>query len=214
MTAPPDQRSDRAPHGTARHEENRTRILAAAREILVERTTSDALQLREVARRAGYTPGALYRYFDGRDDLVQSLYMGALKVLGSYLQRAQGASASVRLTSLAQAYLLFGREQPQYLTLLFESAVPSATWSAYLTVAWPFTLIVETVQAGIEAGELRPAPGLDAPGTAYAFWALVHGFATLRAGHLANVEGEFETMHAAAIDGFVAVLRAPEGSPS
>jgi hypothetical protein len=140
--------------------------------------------------------------------------MGALQLLGSYLQRTEGVTAIDHLTSLAHAYLLFGREQPQYLTLLFESAVPSADWGTYLTVAWPFTLIVATVQTGIEAGELRPAPGLDAPGTAYAFWALVHGFAALQAGHLANVAGEFETMHAAAIDGFVAVLRAPEGSPS
>jgi AcrR family transcriptional regulator len=198
----------------ARREENRARILTAARDILVERTTADALPLREVARRAGYTPGALYRYFDGRDDLVRSLYMGALQLLGSYLQRAGGDTAADRLRALAHAYLLFGREQPQYLTLLFESAVPSSSWEVYLTVAWPFTLIVETVQAGIEAGELRPAPGLDTPGTAYAFWALVHGFATLQAGHLAGVAGEFEAMHAAAIDGLVAVLASSGRSPS
>ena len=92
--------------------------------------------------------------------------------------------------------------------------MPSATWPAYLDVAWPFTLIVKTVQAAVDAGEIRPAPGLDAAGTAYAFWALVHGFATLQAGHLANLEGDFESMHAAAIEDFVAGLRAPERSSS
>lgn len=196
----------------ARHEETRARILAAARDVLVQRTSADALPLREVARRAGFTPGALYRYFDDRDDLIHTLYMGALTVLGTYLERAGGATAPERLAALAGEYLRFGRERPQDLVLLFESAVPASPWPLYLKVAWPFTMIVETVARGIEAGEVRPVGGLDAAGTAYAFWALVHGFATLQAGHLAKVAGDFESMQAAAIGDFVARLRPEEGS--
>ena len=150
----------------SRHDETRARILAAAQDILLERTSADALPLREVARRAGFAPGALYRYFEGRDDLIQSLYLAALQVLGSYLGAADGETAVERLLSLGRAYLLFGRERPQDLVLLFESAVPSATWADYVGVAWPFTLIVETVAAGIESRELAPLPGLDAAGTA------------------------------------------------
>ena len=190
----------------SRHDETRARILAAAQDILLERTSADALPLREVARRAGFAPGALYRYFEGRDDLIQSLYLAALQVLGSYLGAADGETAVERLLSLGRAYLLFGRERPQDLVLLFESAVPSATWADYVGVAWPFTLIVETVAAGIESRELAPFPGLDAAGTAYAYWALVHGFAALQAGHLAGVAGDFETMHTAALGAFVARL--------
>lgn len=198
----------------ARREETRARILGAARDILVQRTSADALPLREVARRAGFTPGALYRYFDGRDDLIRSLYMGALQVLGAYLGRATGASASDRLVALGQQYLAFGRERPQDLVLLFESAVPTVRWEQYLTVAWPFTLIVETIASGVRDGELEPLPGLDAAGTAYAFWALAHGFASLQAGHLANVAGDFDLMHGAALGDFVARLRHPERSSS
>jgi AcrR family transcriptional regulator len=195
----------------SRHDETRARILAAAQDILLERTSADALPLREVARRAGFAPGALYRYFEGRDDLIQSLYVAALQVLGSYLGgaiegTAGSAGAAERLLSLGRAYLRFGRERPQDLVLLFESAVPSATWADYVGVAWPFTLIVETVAGGIESRELEPLPGLDAAGTAYAYWALVHGFAALQAGHLAGVAGDFETMHTAALDAFVARL--------
>ena len=190
----------------SRHDETRARILAAAQDILLERTSADALPLREVARRAGFAPGALYRYFEGRDDLIQALYVAALQVLGSYLSAAEGDTAGDRLLALGRAYLRFGRERPQDLVLLFESAVPSAAWTDYVGVAWPFTLIVETVAAGIESRELQALPGLDAAGTAYAYWALVHGFAALQAGHLAGVAGDFETMHTAALDAFVGRL--------
>jgi AcrR family transcriptional regulator len=212
------QPADGAPR-LSRHDETRARILAAAQDILLERTSADALPLREVARRAGFAPGALYRYFEDRDDLIQSLYLAALQGLGSYLGGAiQGAgggaaepdTAAERLLALGDAYLRFGRERPQDLVLLFESAVPSATWADYVGVAWPFTLIVETVAAGIESHELQALPGLDAAGTAYAYWALVHGFAALQAGHLAGVAGDFQTMHAAALDAFVARLH-PHG---
>ena len=112
------QPADSAPR-LSRHDETRARILAAAQDILLERTSADALPLREVARRAGFAPGALYRYFEGRDDLIQSLYLAALQVLGSYLGAAGGEAvaggkaAAERLLALGDAYLRFGRKRPR-----------------------------------------------------------------------------------------------------
>ena len=63
-----------------RHRETRDDILIAAREVLLERGAAD-LSLREIARRAGYSAGALYKYFDNKDDVVKALAdraMGAL----------------------------------------------------------------------------------------------------------------------------------------
>jgi AcrR family transcriptional regulator len=197
-----------------RHQETEARILEAARDVLLERSSADALPLREVARRAGFTPGALYRYFEDREQLIQALYMAALNVLGSYLAHPAGKAAPERLVSLAGSYLRFARERPQDLVLLFESSVPTVAWATYVTVAWPFTQIIATVQQGMDDGELVPLPGLDAAGTAYVFWAQVHGFAALQAGHLAGVAGPFETMHAAAIGDLVARLTPHERSHS
>jgi AcrR family transcriptional regulator len=197
-----------------RHQATEAGILEAARDVLLERSSADALPLREVARRAGFTPGALYRYFKDRDELIRAMYMAALRVLGSYLADPAGETAPERLVSLAGSYLRFGRERPQDLVLLFESPVPTVAWQQYVTVAWPFTQIIQTIQEGMDAHELVPLPGLDAAGTAYAFWAQVHGVAALRAGHLAKVAGPFDAMHAAAIDDFVARLRPAERSSS
>jgi len=192
----------------ARHQENETRILSAAREILLERVSADALPLREVASRAGFTPGALYRYFAGREDLINAVYMDALRRLGEYLGKAKGVTAGRRLEALANAYLAFADERPQDLVLLFESAVPTTEWREYVKVAWPFTIIIATVEEGIAGGEFAPLLDLDAAGTAYVVWGQVHGLAMLRAGHLAGMAGPFEAMHAAAVRDLVGRLTA------
>jgi AcrR family transcriptional regulator len=191
----------------ARRRETEARILKTARDVLLERSSVDALPLSEVARRAGFTPGALYRYFENRDELIERLYTGALELLGSYLAAPAGETAAKRLASLARAYLKFGREHPQDLILLFESPVPTLRWDRYTTIAWPFTVIIQTMQEGFDAGELTPIGGLDVAGAAYVFWGQVHGFATLQAGHLAKVAGPFSSMHEAAIVDLVARLQ-------
>ena len=56
-------------HRERHHSETREEILAAAREVLLERGAAD-LSLREIARRAGFSPGALYKYFDNKDDVI------------------------------------------------------------------------------------------------------------------------------------------------
>lgn len=57
--------------------EPRARILAAARAVLAERGEAE-VSLRAVARRAGFTPGALYTHFANRDALFLALAAEAL----------------------------------------------------------------------------------------------------------------------------------------
>ena len=53
-------------------EENRARILDAAREVFAERGLSASM--REVARRAGVGPATLYRRFPSKQDLVNAAF--------------------------------------------------------------------------------------------------------------------------------------------
>ena len=53
-------------------ERNRARILAAAREVLADRTAEGSMA--EVARRAGVGMATLYRNFPGRRELLEALY--------------------------------------------------------------------------------------------------------------------------------------------
>ncbi len=209
MSTPPVTDGRRAQRRTATEE----RILAAARSLLLERATIDTLSMREVARRADFTPGALYRYFDDRQHLIDALFMDALARLGTYLESAGGSQGPERLMELGLAYLRFGRERPELLTLLFQTPVPAKEWGAYISVAWPFTLVVAAVRQGVDEGALRLLPELDEAGAAYSFWSLVHGFATLESGHLKNVRGDFAAMQRAGLAAFVDRLRPTRRGP-
>jgi AcrR family transcriptional regulator len=67
---PPDGDAPRAGRRTDA-EQNRARILAAARAVLAQ--SSDAT-LNSIARRAGVGQGTLYRHFRSREDLLLALY--------------------------------------------------------------------------------------------------------------------------------------------
>jgi AcrR family transcriptional regulator len=189
--------------GTRERRRDRTRveILDTARALVVERG-QDALSLREVARRAGYSPAALYRYFDGKDALLAALGVAALQVLGGYLEGVPASMpAPERLVALAVAYGRFAEENPDQLALVFDRMrAPAAPWSHYVAVAWPFTLIVEAVAEGSAAGALE-AP--DAASAAFGLWALAHGAAALRAAHLRDVGADYGSMERAAYETYV-----------
>ena len=64
----------------------RAEILAAARELLLE-VGPEGLSLRQVARRADFSPAALYTYFPSKDSLVASLFEESFERLYDYLRR-------------------------------------------------------------------------------------------------------------------------------
>jgi AcrR family transcriptional regulator len=163
-----------------------------------ERTTVDSLSLREVARRADLTPGALYRYFDSRQYLLAALFERALVLLLTYIEPAVARGRGVeRLRTVGEAYL--------------------PTWPEYVQAARPVTLLVEAIRDDVAAGLLVLPEGLDESGLAYAFWSLLHGMAELQRAHLRDVIGEFEGMQRAALEHFLAPLastRSTKGRPN
>ena len=187
-------------------------IVAAARSILLERTTADALSMREVARRADYTVGALYRYFPSRQALLVALFEDAGRLLTSYFTPATELPVPERLTAFGEAYLAFGREHPEDLMLLFQTSAHVPTWKEYAEIAAPFTFAVEAIREGAASGGLVLPPGLDAADTAYAFWATLHGMAELQRAHLRNVKRDVRPVQRAVLAHFIASIT-PAATP-
>ena len=193
--------------GARRRDAAEQRIITAAREALLEQTTADSLSLREVARRADFTPGALYRYFASRDALLETLFRQALELLTSYVEPPmKGRRGVQRLRAVGGAYLDFGRDHPQDLALIFQSAAHVPSWKEYVQLASPFSMLAAAVREDVAAGLLTVPPNLDPDGLAYAFWALLHGLAELQRAHLRLVQGDFESMDRAALAHFLAPL--------
>lgn len=186
---------------TRRGQRTREEILAAATEVVIERGP-DSFSLREVARRSGLAPSALYNHFPNRDAIVVATAMRALGELREYLGKAPAeGNAAQRLRALARSYLEFARERPREYRLIFECLEnPPTTWEGYLGVAEPFTLIVSACVDGLASGEFVDPTDVGAGGMAYGMWALCHGHASLTSRNLVRVRGDFERMTEATID--------------
>lgn len=188
------------------------RILDAARSLLLEGVSIDALSLREVAHRADFTPGALYRYFDDRDDLLARLFRDAGLRMGEALPPLPARPDLAWLHAVGLAYLDFAGRYPEDLALLFQHQARVATWDEYARKAWPFSAVSQGVAAGARRGSIVLPEGLDAAGTTLAFWGLLHGLTELRRTHLRDVDGPFDQVQRLALAAFIRSLR-PTSAP-
>lgn len=115
----------------------RAHVLAAARTAFVE-LGLDGASMREIARRAGYTPGAIYSYFASKEEIYGALLGESLERLNAGVARAlppaeaeavpggpagagarAPADAGALLVAAATAFFDFFRENPRDLDLGF-----------------------------------------------------------------------------------------------
>lgn len=163
-----------------RRSATRAEILAAARELLLE-VGPEELSLRQVARRADFSPAALYNYFSNKDELVASLFAEAFERLDTYVRRvSRDLSPEERVVELALAYMDFAQDNPMDLRCMLLTASldlpPSSGKALGLDAA---RLLGETFREGMEEGVFSPDVGLSAAEMAFGVWALVHGMVSL-----------------------------------
>lgn len=108
----------------------RSLVLAAARSAFFELGLEGA-SLREIAKRAGYTPGSIYNYFSSKEEVYGALLGESLERLNDCVAAAEpdavvgrGAAARTRaaqraLRVKATAFFDFYRESPRDLDLGF-----------------------------------------------------------------------------------------------
>jgi AcrR family transcriptional regulator len=118
-----DPRGSRPP--TPSGEQSRSRILAAAAEIL--RTEPENFSLQRVARRAGLSPRAIYGYFESGADLASVARLSTLndivELLPASVNEAAHPASAIRqyalqaataLQSHGSAWLLLGRQEAAF----------------------------------------------------------------------------------------------------
>ena len=88
---------------------------------LVESQGIDALSLREVARRAGVSPTAVYRHFPDKAALIGALAAEAIKRLGEAQRDAGEAAGGGRagFTATGRAYVRFALANPGLFRLTY-----------------------------------------------------------------------------------------------
>lgn len=194
-----------------RSERNRQTILQAALALVIEKGL-DKLSLREIARRADYSPAALYEYFDSKAAIVEALVRDADGRLYNHLNRVSKALPPEEyLIELGMAYIEFAHLYPDHFMMMFThyQTLPVVNLDAYVPSADSngYGLLVDGVQRALDAGLLNERPGYGTIGIAYSLWALVHGLAMLQATYMRQLKWDFASADRHAIATFVEGLR-------
>ena len=159
------------------HHGNLRRALIDAAVSAIAKHGIDALNLRQLAARAGVTPGAPYHHFASREEFLRAIAdegFGQLEAELIAARDAAGAEASVRLEALGRAYVNFAVSCPGHFRVMFHADAKSSGPTASGLRA--FHLLRDAVLACQEAGT---APAGDPRTLVLVAWSAVHGFATL-----------------------------------
>lgn len=152
------------------------RILDAAERLLGDPA---GFSLRAVAREVGVTPMAVYRHYDGLEELRDALRDRGFARLMERFQRALAApTPRDRIEQTTLAYVRFARAHPALFRLLYATAPPpDAVHDPELRRnAASFRFIVDRIREAMDAGLL---PRGDTEAIAIAWWAQFHGLSLL-----------------------------------
>jgi len=158
------------------HGELRRTLLDVSVDV-IEKHGVDALNLRELAVRAGVSSGAPYHHFAHREALLAAIAEEGLGYLAAAMIRERDAApddATSRLAALGRAYIKFATNRRGYFRVMFRGDLHSAE----LVQARPraFQLLCDTIEDCQRSGV---APAGDLQPLVLTAWSAVHGLATL-----------------------------------
>src|SRR4051812_1074854 len=134
----------------------RRQIIATAADMFVSQPFHK-VRLDDVAAAAGVGKGTLYVYFKSKEDLYFTI---AYETLGSILQRLRSqlatdhSGAAHRIRTIVDELVDFAFQNPHFFELMKTVGLPNADTGADQRNEM-FTIIEETIRAGVESGELR-----------------------------------------------------------
>jgi AcrR family transcriptional regulator len=102
----------------------RKHILSAATSVFIE-FGLEAVSMREIAKRAGYTAGAIYSYFANKEEIYGALLAESLERLNAFVKEAARTNLSKEENAFAElrhsalAFYQFYRDNPRDLDLGF-----------------------------------------------------------------------------------------------
>ena len=107
------------------HGNLRQALIDAALE-LIEQRGPTGFTLSEAAKRAGVTPAAVYRHFEGREDLIAEAAHQGYDIFADLMEFAYQSgqpSALKAFEATGRAYLAFARKHPGHYIAMFESGI-------------------------------------------------------------------------------------------
>ena len=157
----------------------RARVDGALR--LVEEKGPTGFTLSEAAREAGVTPAAVYRHFDGREDLIAEAARQGYEIFADLMEYAYAKgqpSALASFEATGRAYLAFARKYPGHYVAMFESGISIQRTPELNDVATRAMGVLEKAATELSMHipeEKRPPPQMFSAH----IWAMSHGVVEL-----------------------------------
>ncbi len=148
---------------------------------LIEEKGPTGFTLSEAAREAGVTPAAVYRHFDGREDLIAEAARQGYEIFADLMEYAYAKgqpSALASFEATGRAYLAFARKYPGHYVAMFESGISIQRTPELNDVATRAMGVLETAAMELSKHipeEKRPPPQMFSAH----IWALSHGVVEL-----------------------------------
>ena len=163
------------------HHGNLREALVTACLHLIEEKGPTGFTLSEAAREAGVTPAAVYRHFEGREDLIAEAARQGYEIFGDLMDYAYAKgqpSALAAFEATGRAYLAFARKYPGHYVAMFESGISIQRTPELNAAASRAMGVLE--MASRELGKHIPAHKRPPPQMFAAhIWAMSHGVVEL-----------------------------------
>lgn len=163
------------------HHGNLRQALVDAALHLIEQKGPAGFTLSEAAKTAGVTPAAVYRHFDGRDQLIAECARQGHEIFGDLMAHAFDGgrpSALAAFEATGRAYLAFARRFPGHYMAMFESGTSmNATPELAAAAARSRAVLEQAAEALSEhiPPDKRPPPSMFSAHV----WAMSHGVVEL-----------------------------------
>ena len=144
------------------HHGNLRQALVDAALVLIEAKGPTGFTLSEAAKTAGVTPAAVYRHFEGREDLIAEGARQGHEIFADLMEYALetgGPTALAAFEATGRAYLAFARKYPGHYMAMFESGI-SANANAGLAAAssWSRAILERAARAHVLGPYLGDEP--------------------------------------------------------
>ncbi len=163
------------------HHGNLAQALVDAALVLIEQRGPAGFTLSEAAKRAGVTPAAVYRHFEGRDDLIAECARQGYGIFADLMEYAfqTGQPSALRsFEATGRAYLAFARKYPGHYVAMFESGISIQRNPELHAVASRANAVLERAA---EALSQHIPPDKRPPAAMFSahVWAMSHGVVEL-----------------------------------
>ncbi|WP_227267969.1 TetR/AcrR family transcriptional regulator [Roseobacter weihaiensis] len=162
------------------HGNLRQALIDAALE-LIEAKGPTGFTLSEAAKQAGVTPAAVYRHFEGREDLIAEAARQGYEIfadLMDYAYQSGQPSALAAFEATGRAYLAFARRHPGHYIAMFESGISVNRTPELAAVAGRASGVLEKAATDLSQHipeDKRPPASMFSAH----IWALSHGVVEL-----------------------------------